>query len=128
MYIENITAFATNATNQLIKLQKEKTWVANETFASVANKLLELTEWIANKTNERKTAPATSEPILTQYVVDAKKVPIKVLLKEIRKIKKPKPKPVAKIGRCPAKNASQIRDELLTCPIINRTETGKEDL
>ncbi len=129
-YLENITAFYTNATSQLAKLIKEKTWVSNETFKPISTKIAELKQWIANKTLERNNTPATSDPILTENMIKSKKISISVLLKELMKIKKPKPKPKVIIGTCPAKHLSQLKDEAKPiCPNTNASVSQiKEDL
>ncbi len=94
-YIDRLNTFVRNATTVLDKIKLNKTWIAAEQFVPVTEKLADLKEWIQNKTAERKEKPATSEPVLTEALVKAKMSAIRVLIRTLNAIEKPKPTPKA---------------------------------
>jgi hypoxia up-regulated 1 len=127
-YIASLNAFVTNITAQLAALRKDKPWIANATLQPFVAKLEELVGWTANRTQERKELPATSEPVLTQKLVDAKMSAIRALLRELRRIPKPKVA-VANNGTCPAVRSTNPIDDWFTCSKNSSSLiTLKEDL
>jgi hypothetical protein len=71
-------------------LRKSKDWIADDQFNLVNEKIAELTAWLNSKIKEREETPATSDPILTKTLIKAKIASIKVLIKTINSLEKPK--------------------------------------
>jgi len=72
------------------KLRKSKDWVADAQFELINEKIEELTAWLDNKIKERNDTPATSDPILTKALIKAKMSSIKVLIKTVSSLERPK--------------------------------------
>jgi len=90
-YIDRLKIFVKNATTALDKIRVNKTWIAEEQFTGVRERITELSLWTENKTIERKQKPLTEEPILTDALVKAKISTIRALVKALNNIERPKP-------------------------------------
>eukprot|EP01022_Parablepharisma_sp_SALTPOND_P008074 TRINITY_DN135161_c0_g1_i1.p1 TRINITY_DN135161_c0_g1~~TRINITY_DN135161_c0_g1_i1.p1 ORF type:complete len:863 (-),score=125.78 TRINITY_DN135161_c0_g1_i1:1816-4404(-) len=90
-YVERLNKFTKNATNLLEKIKKERTWIPEEQFQVIHQKIDELKEWVESKKAERAEKPPTSDPVLTQTLIKAKMNPIRTLIKALKDIEKPKP-------------------------------------
>jgi len=125
-YIKELNEYITESTKQMNNIMKEKPWAKNITFKPLINKLNDLKEFAENKTKERNQKPATSDPLLTQYIISSKKSPIRALIRELKKLKKPVIKKEI-IGTCPNKALLDFKNEINKCPIdSNKIEIKNE--
>ena len=110
-YIAKLKTFITNTTVLVGKLRRERKWIPSNQTEAVQGKLKELSEWVSNKTKERRVKPLTSDPVLTKAMMLTRTGPIKEMIKAMERIEKPKPKKPAKPAKNKTAKANKTGDE-----------------
>jgi len=73
-------------------LKVNKTWISEEEFKDVTDKITDLREWVKNKTEEQNSVSLTEEPVLKAEDIVKKMKTLKKLYTKVASKKRPKPK------------------------------------
>lgn len=78
-------------------LRVNKTWITEEEFKDVTDKIVDLREWLVNKTEAQEQLKLTEEPVLKAEDVVKKMKVLKKLYTKVASKKRPKPKKEKKV-------------------------------